>query len=317
MRAMNSARLMQRIKLGLISAVLALTASLRAVCAETNEPTVIGAPPHPFVYAAEGCAKILRFGANGRVDWEYPAPMARDVWVLSNGNVLFPYNENYSGQRHDNPSGVIEVTPDKKVVFHFRTTGQVFSCQRMADGNTLVGAASQGKLLIVNSRAELVREIRVLNALGHSCLRNVRETSAGTFLAAEESAKVAREYSPDGRLLREFKCAFPPYSVVRLTNDHTLVCGAQGMTEFDADARAIWSVAGKDCPEAGLRWFAGVQVLPDGGIFVCNAGGKVPFFVLGPDRRVRWLSATGSSSATPVPVGHGIQLLGLPGTALK
>lgn len=314
---MNSARLMQRIKLGLFAALIALTACLGSATAETYEPPVIAPPPHSFVYAAEGCGKILRFGANGRVDWEYPAPMARDVWVLPNGNVLFPYNENYSGQRHDNLSGVMEVTPDMKVVFHFRTTGQVFSCQRMADGNTLVGAASQGKLLIVNSRAELVREIKVLSTPGHSCLRNVRQTSAGTFLTAEESAKAAREYAADGRLLREFKCGFPPYSVVRLTNEHTLVCGAQGMTEFDSSGRTLWSVAGKDYPEVGLRWFAGVQVLPDGGIFVCNAGGKVPFFVLGPDHRVRWLSATGFSSATPVPVGHGIQLLGLPGTALK
>jgi hypothetical protein len=303
--------------LGLIAAVIAFTASLGTASAETNEPAIIAAPPHPFVYAAEGCAKILRFGANGRVDWEYPAPMARDVWVLPNGNVLFPYNENYSGQRHDNPSGVMEVTPDKKVVFHFRTTGQVFSCQRMSDGNTLVGAASQGKLLVVSARAEIVREIKVLNAPGHSCLRNVRQTAVGSFLTAEESAKAAREYAADGRFLREFKCGFPPYSVVRPKNDHTLVCGAQGMTEFDSNGRTLWSVAGRDYPEVGLRWFAGVQVLPDGGMFVCNAGGKVPFFVLGPDRRVSWLSATGSSSATPVPVGHGIQLPGLPGPALK
>ena len=289
----------------------------RMARAQTNASPTIASPPSPFVYAAEGCGKILRFGADGRIDWEFPAQVARDVWVLPNGNVLFPYNDDYSSQRNDNPSGVMEVTPDKKVVFHFRTTGQVFSCQRMTDGNTLVGAASQGKLLVIDPRAKVVREIKVLNAPGHGCLRNVRQTAAGTFLTAEESAKAAREYASDGKLVREFKCAFPPYSVVRLTNDHTLVCGAQGMTEFDASGRALWSVTGKDYPEVGLRWFAGVQVLPDGGIFVCNAGGKVPFFVLGPDRRVRWLSATGSSSAAPVPVGHGIQLLGLPGPVLK
>lgn len=311
------ARLYRWCVCGIAALIFTDASGLSAESAQTNSIPAIVPPPHPFVYAAEGCTKILRFGADGGVDWEFPAAMARDVWVLPSGNVLFPYNEGYSGQRQDNPSGVMEVTPEKKIVFHFKTTGQVFSCQRMSDGNTLVGAASQGKLLIVNPRAKIVREIKVINAPGHSCLRNVRQTATGSFLTAEESSKVAREYAADGRLLREFKCDFPPYSVVRLTNDHTLVCGAQGMTEFNADARAVWSVTGKEYPEVGLRWFAGVQVLPDGGIFICNAGGKVPFLELGPDRRVRWLSAKGASSAAPVPMGHGIHLLGLPEPALK
>jgi len=111
---------------------------------------------------------------------------------------LIPGNLLKAG-KHDNPSGVMEVTPDKRVVFAFSTTGQVWSCQRMADGNTLVGAASQGKLLVVNPAAKVIKTIQVLNPPGHSCLRNARQIADGHFLVAEESAHAAREYSAAGK----------------------------------------------------------------------------------------------------------------------
>ena len=34
----------------------------------------------PFLYAAEGAQRIIRYGSDGNVAWEYPAEMARDVW---------------------------------------------------------------------------------------------------------------------------------------------------------------------------------------------------------------------------------------------
>jgi hypothetical protein len=76
-----------------------------------------------LLYAAEGAQKILQFGPEGNVVWEYPAEMARDVWALPEGHVLFCFNRDYDSRRHDNPSGVMEVTQDKKVVFSFSTTG--------------------------------------------------------------------------------------------------------------------------------------------------------------------------------------------------
>ena len=162
----------------------------------------------PMIFASEGAKKIMIFAKDGSVAWEYPAEMSRDAWRLSNGNVLFCYNEQYNSGRNDNPSGVMEISPDKKVVFHFRTTGQVWSCQRMADGNTLHGAASQGKLLIANPNGQIVKTIKLRNAPGHSCLRNARQLANGNFLVAEESrARRARVLA--GRRLR---CARFKYS---------------------------------------------------------------------------------------------------------
>ena len=61
----------------------------------------------PCLFAEEGAEKIIRYDSNGNVAWEYPAPMARDVWLLPNSNILFCFNREYDSARHDNPSGVM------------------------------------------------------------------------------------------------------------------------------------------------------------------------------------------------------------------
>jgi hypothetical protein len=259
----------------------------------------------PLLYAAEGASKILRYDSEGKVAWEYPAQMARDVWALPNGNVLFCFNRDYEPSKHDNPSGVLEVTQDKQIVFSFSTTGQVWSCQRMRDGSTLVGASSQGSLLVVDPKTQVVQSIRLLSSPGHSCLRNARQLANGNFLVAEESARAAREYSSGGELVREIKVAFAPYSVIRLDNGNTVICGQQSAVEVDPADRILWSVKGNDFPELGIRWFAGLQILPNGNRFFCNAGGKVPFLEMTLDKRILWQSPVTMS----IPLGHGIHRL--------
>jgi hypothetical protein len=292
----------------------AVGVALSAGAVAEPPPIATGGDFRPVLYAAEGAKKIIEYAPDGSVAWECPAAMSRDAWKLPNGNVLFCYNEEYSSGRNDNPGGVREVGRDGKVVFEFRTAGQVWSCQRLADGTTMVGAASQGKLLIVSPKGEVVRTIPLKNAPGHGCIRNARQIANGNFLVAEESARAVREYAPDGALVREIPVPFAPYSVVRLDNGNTLACGQQTMVEIDPDGKETWSLKGADLPALGVRWFAGIQVLPGGNIFVCNAGGKVPFFEVNRDRQVVWQC---DPSKVPTPVGHGVQRLDVPGPPLR
>ena len=81
------------------------------------------------------------------------------------------------------------------------------------------------------------------------------------------------------------------------------------MVEVDRADKIIWLVEGKDLPELGIRWFAGIQVLPNGNIFVCNAGGRIPFFELSRDKWVIWQNP----STITIPLGHGIQRLDVEG----
>ena len=162
---------------------------------------------------------------------------------------------------------------------------------------------------------ETVKTIAIKNAkAGHSNMRNVRALADGHFLVAEESARAAREYDADGALLREFKTPYPTYSAVRLPSGHTVTCGKTGITEFDAEGRVVWELRDSEVPELGIRWFAGLQVLPNGNLFICNAGGKVPFVEITQEKKVVWQAGP---EAAKLSFGHGIQLLDVDGPPLK
>ena len=280
----------------LLAAGLLLNVAAMAAVGEVRESP-------PFLYAAEGAKKILSYDRAGKVAWEYPAGMSRDVWRLPNGNVLFCYNDNYDSGTNDNPSGVMEVTSNKMIVFHFKTTGQVWSCQRLTNGNTLVGNASQGKLLVVDPHGAVVKTISLHNQPGHSCLRYARGLPNGNYLVAEESSNAVREYNAKGGLVREIPTKFPPFAAMRLANGNTVISGKSGIVEVDPAGKDVWQLNATDLPELGIRWFAGVQVLPGGNLFICNAGGKVPVFEINREKHVVW------KCLEPLPLGHGAQRL--------
>lgn len=281
--------------------------------AQHEQPASLTQDFPPLLFTLENTKKIIRLDKTGTIIWEYPADTARDVWQLPNGNVLFPYSIS-NGANHAE-TGAMEVTPDKKIVWKYATEGQVYSCQRMADGNTLIGATQQGKLLIVNPSGALVRSFEIKNAkAGHSSMRNVRELANGHFLVAEESAKAAREYDSAGIFLREFKTPYPTYSAIRLPSGHIVTSGKTGITEFDKEGVIVWEVTSEELPELGIRWFAGIQVLPNGNILLCNAGGKVPLAEITRDKKVVW---KGDIPGIKGAMGHGIQRLDLPWPPLK
>ena len=105
---------------------------------------------------------------------------------------------------------------------------------------------------------------------------------------AEESAHAVREYAADGQLVREIKVGFPPYSALRLPDGHTLACGGKAMVEVDDHDHVVWSLGEADVAQLGIRWMAGMQVLPGGNLLVCNAGGKVPFFEVNRQKQIVW-----------------------------
>lgn len=145
-------------------------------------------------------------------------------------------------------------------------------------------------------------------------MRNARQVDGGNFVVAEESARAVREYAPSGKLVREIQLGFPPFPVVRLDNGNTVICGLHSIVEIAPNSEVIWSLEGDALPQAGIRWFAGLQVLPNGNLFVCNAGGKVAFLEINRARKIVWQS---NSRISSFPLGHGICRLDIPGPARK
>ncbi|GHT27324.1 hypothetical protein FACS18942_06450 [Planctomycetales bacterium] len=263
--------------------------------------------PYEIVYTNGQGKKIERYSQEGRIVWDYPADLSWDVSLLQDGNILFCYNKDYDSKKHDNPSGVLEITPDKKIVFEYKTTGQVFSCVRLPNGNTVVGAGSQGKLLIVDKKGNLAKEITLKNTPGHSCMRYVRVCRNGDFLVAEESAKKVRRYDADSKLVREISLPYTPFGLAELPNDNILISGRSGIREIAPDDTVVWEFKAADFPELGIRWCAGIELLQNGNILVVNAGGTVRLFEVARTStpKIVWQV---DPNHLKIPAGHGIAI---------
>ena len=105
-------------------------------------------------------------------------------------------------------------------------------------------------------------------------------------------------------MLREIKLGFCPYSAVPLANGNILAGGQTTMVEVDDKDRVVWKLEGSELPDMGVRWFAGVQVLPGGNVLICNAGGKVPFFEINHQKRVVWQWQLSCRRSAGLPVVH-------------
>jgi WD40 repeat protein len=245
-----------------------------------SEPAKNNLLPYELFYTSEEDKKIVRYDNQAKIIWEYPAEISRDLRLLSNGNILFCYNNNYDARKSKNPSGVLEITPDKRIVFEYQTTGQVFSCDRLPNGDTAISASSLGKVLIVDGKGNLKKEILTPSKPGHSSLRQVRGSKNGDILLAEELAKVIRRYNSEGKIVGEIPMPYTPFGLIEKENGNIIISGRSGVREVAPDGKVVWDFAAKNNPQLGIRWCTGIELLPNGNVLVANSGGKVRLFEL-------------------------------------
>jgi len=249
-----------------------------------------GSVAHEIMVADSGLGKILKFSAEGKCVWEYAAPNTYDVQVLSNGNILFPYSD-----KKNKVAGAKEVTPAKKVVWEYKTTGEVFACQRLADGNTMVAECTNGLLVEVDPKGKVVKKIKVTSTKkGHSTMRIARKTPAGTYVVGHVGDGVMREYDGSGKVIREIDAPGPAYAALRLENGNTLISGKDDVIEVNAKGKTVWHLKAADIPAMGPKWMTGIERLANGNTVICNwlghhqEGKGVPIFEVTPDKKVVW-----------------------------
>jgi hypothetical protein len=240
--------------------------------------------------------KVFLVGADGKVEWEHPAPSCNDLWVLPNGNLLFTTGH-----------GVLELTREKKEVFSYKSSSEIYACQRLPDGNTFVGECSSGKLLEVDPAGKVVKEIKLLpnGDGGHAFMRNARRLPNGNYLCAHYGLGVVREYDPQGQQVLEIKAPGNPHSVARLPNGNTLIAagdakGAKECKVFEVNPKGetVWQVSSADLPpELGLKFASGFHRLPNGNTVITNWLGHGQFgksahvIEVTPEKKVVWTFA--------------------------
>lgn len=273
---------------------------------------------HPFFCADYSQGKVFVVSAQGRVEWEHEAPTCNDGWALPNGNLLFSTGH-----------GVKEVTRDNRVVFSYESKSEIYGCQRLANGDTFIAECTAARLIEVNSRGEIVKQVRLLpegESGGHAFMRNARRLENGNYLVAHYLLGVVREYDPQGKMVREIPAAGGPHSVIRLPNGNTLIaCGDKDkekgayVSEIDPEGKCVWEVTQHELPGIRLRFMTGLQRLPNGNTVMSNwLGhghlGEGPHLIeVTPDKKVVWTFADHDNMKTI----SSVQLLDVPGDATR
>lgn len=261
-----------------------------------------GLAQHPMLYCGEGYNKMFLIN-NGKIIWTYSTGKGNeydDIWMLSNGNILF------SRMQY-----VAEVTPDKKVVWRYDcpTNTEVHCCQPIGMDKVLfVRNGLPPKLMVVNiktGKTEVEHELPYIQPPDpktiHPQFRRVRYTAQGTYLCPLLNMHEIIEYDKNFKEVWTFGTndvpagmKFSPWAAIRLKNGNTLVTSESGKAqlEISPDKKIVWSLVPEDLPEQ-YRYNATQTCtrLANGNTIVCSRGGagKPQLVEVTHDKKVVWV----------------------------
>jgi hypothetical protein len=242
---------------------------------------------HSYLCSDIGAKRVFKISAAGKIEWEYPADQCTDAWMLDNGNILMSFTGKTRGAR--------EVTPDKKIVWEYTTASEVWGCQRLSNGNTLVVECTAKRLIEVDRKGQIVKILPVKSGGNvHMGMRHARKLANGNYLACFLDDKVVREYDSSGKMIHQIKVPDMAFSAVRLRNGNTVIGYRGGVIEVDPNDKVLWHLTQKDLPDVKLYWICCIQRLGNGNTVVGNwfihkrRTDSTPFFEVTPDKKVVW-----------------------------
>jgi len=250
---------------------------------------------HSFFVAGPSFTGII--DESGKPLWDAGRRGARDGFVLPDGNVLIAWAD-----------GVKEITREKKVVFHYRKSDEnreIGTCQRLDDGNTLITELGDlPRLLEVDPKGKIVVDCpldpETKNA--HMQTRMARKLPSGNYLVPHLLAFKVKEYTPSGKVVKEFRTDFEdlggrkarnwPFTAIRLKNGNTLINLTNGnkTIEVNAGGKVVWKVTNDDLPGDPFVDPCGAQRLPNGNTVIASyaATSGMKLFEVTRDKRIVW-----------------------------
>lgn len=210
---------------------------------------------------ATGGGRILLLDKTGTILWQHKGQNCSDIWMLANGNILHADNN------------VTEIDPKtNEIVWSYKPEqqkgGGTFSCQRLKNGNTVVGENSAGRIVEVDKRGNIVFELKLplMQPGSHNNLRMVRKLKNGNYLVCHKGESLVREYTPKGKVAFEVKVSDVPYSAVRLDNGNTVVGHINNITEFDKHGKQVWQFNRNELTGLEIGMICGIHVQPNGNV---------------------------------------------------
>ena len=254
-----------------------------------------GIAQHPMLYIGEGLNKIFLVN-DGKIVWTYstgPGWEYDDVWMLSNGNILFTRMQY-----------IAIVTPEKKVLWRYDAPAgtEIHGCQPIGlDKVLFIQNGLPPKLMVVNIKSKAVEVEHDLPAPSltdpktvHAQFRRVRYTAQGTYLVPFLTMHRVVEYDKDFNEVWRYDIP-TPWAAIRLKNGNTLITDERNVVtrEVTPDKKTVWEITPGDLP-AEFRYANSQSAtrLSNGNTILCSRGGGVqgPQLVeVTPDKKVVWV----------------------------
>jgi len=260
-----------------------------------------GLAQHPMLYVGENYTRISLVN-DGKVTWTYSTGKGfelDDVWMLSNGNILFTRMQYLE-----------EITPDKKVVWRYDCSvpagtnhTEVHTCQPIGlDRVMFVLNGLPPRLLVVNTKTgvtEVNHELPYAPSSNpktiHGQFRRARYTAQGTYLVSYLGESNVVEYDKDFNKIWSYPIR-SPWAALRLKNGNTLITDEHDSLtrEVNPKGETVWEFKSSELPPADQLANAPQSCtrLTNGNTIFCSRGGagKGPQLVeVTPDKKVVWV----------------------------
>lgn len=258
-----------------------------------------GLARHPMLYVGENYNKMFLV-KDGKVIWTYatgPRPEFDDIWMMSNGNILFSRMEY-----------VAVITPDKKVVWRYDAHTakdskftEIHTCQPVGlDKVMFVENGLPPRLKVINIKTgavEVDHELPYEESRGvHGQFRRARVTAQGTYLVSFLGLDRVVEYDKDFKEIWKYEIA-KPWAAIRLKNGNTLITNEKDSLtrEVNAKGETIWEFNCLTDLPAEYQFMSAPQSctrLANGNTIFTSRGkdGKGPQLIeVTPDKKVVWV----------------------------
>jgi hypothetical protein len=261
---------------------------------------------HSFLVCGATTAII---GEDSKVVASFPYG-TRDGFVLPDGHLLLAVSKS----KEFPGGGIVELTREGKMVFSWKgTQSEVNSAQDVGHGHIVTTEAGpRPRLLEIDRSGKVLVEFGLAcqNKDAHMETRMTRKLPSGNYLAPHLLDKAVKEYTPEGKVVREFKTPQEdpkeawPFTAIRLGNGNTLIACTHGnmVIEVDKEGKEVWRISNADLPTPLLKDACGVQRLANGNTVITSYGAgkadEVKMLEVTPEKKVVWTYKSGE--------GHGV-----------